>query len=89
VGPFQTLQARAPDGSTARHASAHHGAMLLPTGTQCPRDFWAHALPLCARGRATRTRRRGGQLGRCGGERHGRGHGRGCCGGCCGADPLT
>ena len=89
VGPFQTLQARAPDGSTARHASAHHGAMLLPTGTQCPRDFWAHALPLCARGRATRTRRRGGQLGRCGGERHERGHGRGCCGGCCGADPLT
>ena len=53
VGPFQTLQARAPDGSTARHASAHHGA-LSPHRYAVP----SRLSDTCSTGLCSRTRQR-------------------------------
>ena len=53
VGPFQTLQARVPDGSTARHASAHHGA-LSPHRYAVP----SRLSDTCSTGLCSRTRQR-------------------------------
>jgi hypothetical protein len=53
VGPFQTLQARAPDGSTARHASAHHGA-FSPHRYAVP----SRLSDTCSTGLCSRTRQR-------------------------------